>query len=296
MNALTAIWNRILQTVTIIHFPSDILDILIVTFLIYKVLSLSRSRSSSRIIKAVVLLLVLSYVSEVLKLYALNYVISKVIEVGIIALVVVFQPELRRVMERLGGSTIRTILLPKSRSTDSLTTVQASVAACRSMAAQRVGALIVFERENKLDEYFESVTVVNADVSDQLLKNIFFPKAALHDGAVIIRNDRIAAAGCVLPLTENTNLNGDLGTRHRAALGISEKSDAVVVVVSEETGVISCAIGGRMRRYLTPENLERLLQEELMEEADTTQRGLSGLLRRISKGKDGKEEDSHAEE
>jgi len=296
LNALTAIWNRILQTVTIIHFPSDILDILIVTFLIYKVLSLSRSRSSSRIIKAVVLLLVLSYVSEVLKLYALNYVISKVIEVGIIALVVVFQPELRRVMERLGGSTIRTILLPKSRSTDSLTTVQASVAACRSMAAQRVGALIVFERENKLDEYFESGTVVNADVSDQLLKNIFFPKAALHDGAVIIRNDRIAAAGCVLPLTENTNLNGDLGTRHRAALGISEKSDAVVVVVSEETGVISCAIGGRMRRYLTPENLERLLQEELMEEADTTQRGLSGLLRRISKGKDGKEEDSHAEE
>ena len=296
MNALTAIWNRILQTVTIIHFPSDILDILIVTFLIYKVLSLSRSRSSSRIIKAVVLLLVLSYVSEVLKLYALNYVISKVIEVGIIALVVVFQPELRRVMERLGGSTIRTILLPKSRSTDSLTTVQASVAACRAMAAQRVGALIVFERENKLDEYFESGTVVNADVSDQLLKNIFFPKAALHDGAVIIRNDRIAAAGCVLPLTENTNLNGDLGTRHRAALGISEKSDAVVVVVSEETGVISCAIGGRMRRYLTPENLERLLQEELMEEADTTQRGLSGLLRRISKGKDGKEEDSHAEE
>jgi len=296
LNALTAIWNRILQTVTIIHFPSDILDILIVTFLIYKVLSLSRSRSSSRIIKAVVLLLVLSYVSEVLKLYALNYVISKVIEVGIIALVVVFQPELRRVMERLGGSTIRTILLPKSRSTDSLTTVQASVAACRSMAAQRVGALIVFERENKLDEYFESGTVVNADVSDQLLKNIFFPKAALHDGAVIIRNDRIAAAGCVLPLTENTNLNGDLGTRHRAALGISEKSDAVVVVVSEETGVISCAIGGRMRRYLTPENLERLLQEELMEEEDTTQRGLSGLLRRISKGKDGKEEDSHAEE
>ena len=296
MNALTAIWNRILQTVTIIHFPSDILDILIVTFLIYKVLSLSRSRSSSRIIKAVVLLLVLSYVSEVLKLYALNYVISKVIEVGIIALVVVFQPELRRVMERLGGSTIRTILLPKSRSTDSLTTVQASVAACRAMAAQRVGALIVFERESKLDEYFESGTVVNADVSDQLLKNIFFPKAALHDGAVIIRNDRIAAAGCVLPLTENTNLNGDLGTRHRAALGISEKSDAVVVVVSEETGVISCAIGGRMRRYLTPENLERLLQEELMEEADTTQRGLSGLLRRISKGKDGKEEDSHAEE
>ncbi len=296
MNALTAIWNRILQTMTIIHFPSDILDILIVTFLIYKVLSLSRSRSSSRIIRAVVLLLVLSYLSDILKLYALNYVISKVIEVGIIALVVVFQPELRRVMERLGGSSLRTMLLPAARSTDSLPTVEATVAACRSMAGQKVGALIVFERENKLDEYFESGTVVNADVSEQLLKNIFFPKAALHDGAVIIRSDRIAAAGCVLPLTEVTNLNRDLGTRHRAALGMSEKSDAVVVVVSEETGVISCAIGGRMRRYLTPENLERLLQEELMEDENAARRSLSGLFKRSRKGQKGKEEDSHAEE
>ena len=307
MTALTALWNRILQTMTIIHFPSDILDILIVTYLIYKVLSLSRSRSSARIIKAVVLLLVLSYLSDVLKLYALNYVISKVIEVGIIALVVVFQPELRRVMERLGGSTLRTIFQTKSKSADSLTTVQAAVAACRSMSRQKIGALIVFERENRLDDYFTGGTIINADVSEQLLKNIFFPKAALHDGAVIIRNDRIAAAGCVLPLTEISSLNSDLGTRHRAALGMSEKSDAVVVVVSEETGVISCAIGGNLRRFMTPENLERLLQEELIAEDDSSQRNLGGLLRRVREGKarkerkdgedrkDGKEEDSHAE-
>ena len=234
------------------------------------------------------LLLVLSYVSEVLKLYTLNYVISKVIEVGIIALVVVFQPELRRVMERLGGSTIRTIFQAKPKSADSLTTVQATVAACRSMSRQKIGALIVFERENKLDDYFTSGTIINADVSEQLLKNIFFPKAALHDGAVIIRNDRIAAAGCVLPLTEISSLNSDLGTRHRAALGMSEKSDAVVVVVSEETGVISCAIGGNLRRFMTPENLERLLEEELITEDNSSQRNLGGLLRKVLEGKAGK--------
>ena len=293
MNALTAFFNRIFQAVTIINFPSDILDILIVTFLIYKVLSLSRSKSSAQIIKAVVVLLVLSYVSDALKLYALNYVVSKVIEVGIIALVVVFQPELRRIMERLGGSSIRSLLLPREQSGDSLRTVTETVAACRSMSRQKVGALIVFERDNNLEEYFSTGTVVNADVSEELLKNIFFPKAALHDGAVVIRNDRIAAAGCVLPLTENPNLSRDLGTRHRAAIGMSEHSDAVVVVVSEETGVISCVVGGNLKRYLTPETLERFLREELLEETETPVTGkLRGLLQKAWAGK---EEDSHAE-
>ena len=293
MSALTAIWNRILQTVTIINFPSDILDILIITYLIYKVLSLTRSRSSAQIIKAVVFLLVLSYVSDALKLYALNYVVSKVIEVGIIALVVVFQPELRRVMEQLGGSSVRSLLLPKARSADSLGTVTETVSACRSMSRQKIGALIVFERQNSLEEYFRTGTVVNADVSEELLKNIFFPKAALHDGAVIIRSDRIAAAGCVLPLTENANLSRDLGTRHRAAIGMSEHSDAVVVVVSEETGVISCVIGGVLRRYLTPETLERVLREELLEDsAPPVRHRISELF---GKMRNRKEEDEHAE-
>ncbi|MBQ9268263.1 MAG: diadenylate cyclase CdaA [Oscillospiraceae bacterium] len=282
-----------MQTVTIINFPSDILDILIITYLIYKVLSLTRSRSSAQIIKAVVFLLVLSYVSDALKLYALNYVVSKVIEVGIIALVVVFQPELRRVMERLGGSSVRSLLLPKARSADSLGTVTETVSACRSMSRQKIGALIVFERQNSLEEYFRTGTVVNADVSEELLKNIFFPKAALHDGAVIIRRDRIAAAGCVLPLTENANLSRDLGTRHRAAIGMSEHSDAVVVVVSEETGVISCVIGGVLRRYLTPETLERVLREELLEDSAPPVRHRLGEL--FGKMRNRKEEDDHAE-
>ena len=200
---------------------------------------------------------------------------------------------IRRVMEQLGGSSVRSLLLPKARSADSLGTVTETVSACRSMSRQKIGALIVFERQNSLEEYFRTGTVVNADVSEELLKNIFFPKAALHDGAVIIRRDRIAAAGCVLPLTENANLSRDLGTRHRAAIGMSEHSDAVVVVVSEETGVISCVIGGVLRRYLTPETLERVLREELLEDSAPPVRHRLGEL--FGKMRNRKEEDDHAE-
>lgn len=293
MNALELLWDRILRIVTIINFPTDILDILIVTFLIYKVLNLSKSRSSAQIVKAVIFLLVLSYLSGVLGFNALNYIVSRVIEVGLVALVVVFQPELRRAMERLGGSSIKGMLVPKARVGDSARTVEQTVSACRAMSRQKIGALIVFERENNLDEYFKTGTVVDATVSAELLKNIFFPKAALHDGAVVVRNDRIMAAGCVLPLTENPNLSRELGTRHRAAIGITEHSDAVVVVVSEETGVISCASGGNLKRYLTPESLSSFLTDELVEEEKLpVHYRLFGLLDKVKKGK---EEDSHEE-
>lgn len=293
MNALESLWNRILGAITIINFPTDVLDILIVTFLIYKVLNLSKSKSSAQIIKAVIFLLVLSYVSSELGLNTLNYVVSKVIEVGLIALVVVFQPELRRAMERLGGSSIKGMLVPKVQVGDSARTVEQTVSACRAMSRQKIGALIVFERENSLDEYFKTGTVVDAEVSAELFKNIFFPKAALHDGAVVVRNDRIAAAGCVLPLTENPNLSRELGTRHRAAIGVTEHSDAVVVVVSEETGVISCVSGGNLRRYLTPESLARFLTDELVEEEKLpVHHRLLGLFDKVKKGKD---EDSHEE-
>lgn len=266
MEAIQMLWARFLRVLTMINFPTDILDILIVTFLIYKILNLAKSRSTMQIIKAVIFLFVLSYVSSVAGLNALNYIVSRTIEVGLVALVVVFQPELRRALERLGGSSLKGIITPKVRPGDTVETLEQTVEACRTMSRQKIGALIVFERENNLEEYFRTGTVVDAAVSAELLKNIFFPKAALHDGAVVVRSDRIAAAGCVLPLTENPNLSRDLGTRHRAAIGISEHSDAVVVVVSEETGVISCVQGGSLKRYLTPENLLKLLKEELVAE------------------------------
>ena len=142
--------------------------------------------------------------------------------------------------------------------------VTAVVTACESMSKSRTGALIVFERKILLDEYFKTGTLLDAIVSDELLRNLFFTKAALHDGAVIIRQARIAAAGCVLPLSENTHLSSDLGTRHRAGIGMSESSDAVVVIVSEETGTISVAVGGMLKRHLAPRTLERLLMNELV--------------------------------
>ena len=286
------LWNKILRVVTIINFPTDILDILIVTFLIYKVLNLAKSRSTMQIVKAVLFLLILSFISSAADLNALNYVVSKIIEVGLIALVVVFQPELRRAMERLGGSSLKGLLVPKTQMGDSVKTVEQTVAACRTMSRQKIGALIVFERENNLEEYFKTGTVVDAELSSELLKNIFFPKAALHDGAVVVRNDRIAAAGCVLPLTENPNLSRELGTRHRAAIGITEHSDAVVVVVSEETGVISCVTGGNLKRYLTPESLTKLLKEELVEEEKLpVHHRLLGVLDKVKKGKESHEEE-----
>jgi diadenylate cyclase len=255
-----------MRVVSIVNFPTDILDILIVTFLIYKILNLAKSRSTLQILKAVLFLLVLSYVSSAVGLNALNYVVSKTIEVGLIALVVVFQPELRRALERLGGSSLRGFLTPKVSAGEAEKMIEEVVSACRTMSRQKIGALMVFERKSNLDEYFKTGTVVDATLSAELIKNIFFPKAALHDGAVVIRDWRIAAAGCVLPLTQSPHLSRELGTRHRAAIGITEHTDAVVVVVSEETGVISCVSAGNLRRYLTADALAKFLREELVVE------------------------------
>ena len=286
MNAIVELWNRLHSAITIIKI-NDILDILIVAFLIYQLLRLTRSKSAGQIVRVVILLLVLSAASTFLGLNTLNFIISKVLEIGLIALVVVFQPELRRLLERLGGTQLFWILGGKDRSVENLRTVEETVKACQEMSRQKVGALIVFERGNNLEEYFSTGTLVNADVSEELLKNIFFPKAALHDGAVVIRHDRIAAAGCVLPLSENPDLSRDLGTRHRAAIGISEHSDSLVVVVSEETGVISCASGGTLRRYMTPETLSKYLKAELLEDDTASSNPLSGLLDKVRKDKGG---------
>lgn len=294
MNTLELFWNRIKNIITIINFPTDIFDILIVMFLIYKILTFSKSQTAVKIIKAVVALLLLSYLSDLLHLNALNFLVSTAIEIGLVALVVVFQPELRRALERLGGGSIKSLFVAKNQEGDMENTIDQTVQACRTMSRQKVGALIVFERQHSLEEYFKTGTVLDAAVSTELLKNVFFPKAALHDGAVIIRGDRLSAAGCVLPLTENPNLSRDLGTRHRAAIGISEHSDSIVVVVSEETGVISCALGGNLKRYLTPESLTRLLKEELMEEEKIPVH--HRFLQFFEKNKDNKDEDSHENE
>lgn len=287
MNTLSLLWSKILGIISMINFPTDILDILIVAFLIYKILGFTKSKTSGQIVKAVAVMLVLTYLSDLLKLNTLNFIIGKALEVGLIALVVVFQPELRRLLERLGSSNIRSLLAPKVETGNIDQMIEHIVSACRSMSRQKIGALIVFERKNSLEEYFKTGTVVDAAISEELLKNIFFPKAALHDGAVVIRDQRVAAAGCVLPLTSNPNLSRDLGTRHRAAIGITEHSDAVVVVVSEETGVISVVVRGDLRRYLTPDSLTKLLKRELKEENDASvQNAFQRILDKLNRSRD----------
>ena len=265
----------------------DIVDILVVACLIYKVIMMVRSTSAARIAKSVLIILILAGVTQLLNMYLLNYILDKILEIGLVALIVVFQPELRRMLEKLGSKNVREILSVKEEQREIDRVIEQTVQACEIMAKERTGVLIVFERSIPLLEYQKSGTVVDACVSSELLRNLFFTKASLHDGAVIIRNDRIAAAGCVLPLTENHNISSDLGTRHRAGIGISENSDAVVVIVSEETGTISVAIGGLLKRHLMPETLEKLLINELIPQEPEQQdnRFRARLLKLLGAGK-----------
>lgn len=242
---------------------SDFVDIVIVAYLLYKFIWLARKSNFSNVAKGIVLIIVGLWLSEVLKLTMINYLLRKVLELGLIALLIIFQPELRRLLERLGSTFSNGKALNGTAINDVITQ---TVNACMSMSENHTGALIIFERSVSLTHIISNGTIINSDVSAELLKNIFFKNAPLHDGAVIIRNMKIAAAGCVLPLTDRTNLNKELGTRHKAGIGMSEKSDAVVVIVSEETGAVSVAIDGMLKRHLTEESLSRILHTELVKE------------------------------
>lgn len=272
----------------------DIVDILVVAVLIYAIFSMIQTTGAARIAKSVVLILLLTGLTELLNMYLLNYLLDAVLGIGLIVLVVVFQPEIRRMLERLGGKSLREILSTGEEEREIDRVISQTVSACETMSRERTGVLIVFERKLPLLEYQKDGTVLDARVSSELLRNIFFTKAALHDGAVIIRGDRIAAAGCVLPLTQNRNLSSDLGTRHRAGIGMSEVSDAVVVIVSEETGTISVAVGGMLKRHLAPQTLEKLLQNELAPQRETKTRNPLKLLRNKYKRKEKDETDAEA--
>lgn len=269
----------------------DVVDILLVAFVIYKIILMLQTTSSARIAKSIVIILLLTAATSLLNMYLMNYLLDKILEIGLIALVIMFQPELRRMLEKLGSKSFREILSMKEEQRNIDRVISETVRACEIMSRERTGVLIVFERTTSLEDYQKTGTVIDARVSTELLRNIFFTKASLHDGAVIIRNERIAAAGCVLPLTENRNISSDLGTRHRAGIGMSEVSDAVVVIVSEETGTISVAISGMLKRHLAPQTLEKLLLNELAPKEEVKTRNPLKLLRRQRKEKD----DSDAE-
>ena len=258
---------------------SDYLDIIIVAYLLYRLIPLVRTTGTSRIAKAIVGILLVAWLTDLLNLYALSFIFKQFLQVGLIALVVLFQPELRRMLDHLGNMKLHKILGTAKPGDEMAPIISQTVAACEVMSRERVGALIVFARDNQLEEYLKTGTKIEGQVSEQLIRNIFFPKASLHDGAVIIRDGRVAAAGCVLPLSSSNRLHADLGTRHRAGVGMSEASDAVVVIVSEETGTISVAVGGMLKRHLASQTLERLLMNELCPEETPAQENLVVRLR-----------------
>lgn len=280
----------LLQQITNIKF-TDILDIILVAFLIYMLMPLFRTTGTARIAKVAVIVVVVAWMTDAFKLHTLSFILDQFLAVGLLALVVLFQPEIRRMIDHLGSVKFRKIFGVTKPEQEMQPVIRQVVNACEDMSRERVGALIVFERDNHLDEFFKTGTVIDAQVSSQLLRNIFFPKAALHDGAMIIRNGRVTAAACVLPLSESRRLSVDLGTRHRAGVGVSEATDAVVVIVSEETGAISVAVDGMLKRHLAPQTLERLLINELCPEDATQDDSLVLKLRQKLQKKE--KEDKH---
>lgn len=244
---------------------TDVIDMLVVAYVIYKGMALLRKSSAAQVGKAILFIVVTLWVSHQLNLNVVNFVLGKAMELGLLALVIVFQPEIRRFLEQIGSNNFGDFWgLKEVPVTEMETAIRETVAAYTELSKDRVGALTVFERKNRLNVIIESGTMMDATVSGELMKNIFYPKAPLHDGAVVIRNGRLAGAGCMLPLSSNMNLSRDLGMRHRAGIGMSEHSDAIVAIVSEETGAISVASNGRLKRHLAPETLERLLRNELL--------------------------------
>jgi diadenylate cyclase len=251
---------RYLETIAV----SDLVDIAIIAFILYRLIRLMRNSQAAQVIKGIVFVMILQGLSDLLQLHVLNFLLKSVVQVGFIALIVVFQPEIRHFLGQMGSNNLRRLLMKEEDEDTLKKAIHETVSAYQQMSKGKVGALTVFERNSLLSDQIRNGSPLDAAVSDELLKNIFYPKAPLHDGAVIVREGRIVAAGCVLPLSDNPNISRELGTRHRAGLGISEHTDAVVVICSEETGSVSVAMGGVLKRHLAPETLERLLCNELL--------------------------------
>ena len=265
----------------------DILDILIVAYIIYRVMKLLKDTSAERLIKGIIILVGIMLLASMLHLTMISWLLQQALNVGLFAIVVVFQPELRRLLEQIGKGNFSRLIVPADAPDEVESMTTATVSACADMSRTKTGALIVFERRERLGEIISTGTMVDAAPSAELIKNIFFKNSPLHDGAMIVRAGRVCAAGCVLPLSGNQSLSRDLGTRHRAAVGMSESADSVLVVVSEETGSISVAIGGMLKRHLSPDMLRKLLENELLD-SEKQEKSRLAAIRDMWKGGAGK--------
>ena len=261
---------------------SDIIDILVVTVIIYELLMLTRQTRGSAVLKGLLLLLLIVGASNLLGLTALNWLLMAVLKNGALVLVILFQPELRKALEQMGRGAI--IDKKRREVPDDQEHIITEIIQCLTdLSRRRVGALIVFERKTGLKDVIETGISIDAEISAALLENIFEPNTPLHDGAVVIRGPRVMAGACILTLTEGRGISHELGTRHRAAIGVSETTDALVLIVSEETGIISMARGGKLTRHLDSKSLQEILGE-MYQQSHTPL--WSGLLHR-SKAKEG---------
>ncbi len=261
----------------------DIIDILVVAYVVYKLIQFARETRAGQLLKGIVLLVILTQLSGWLQLNTVNFILLNAMQVGVLALVIVFQPELRRALDKMGRSSFGNFFKPDTPANYNVfDMISAIKEAAGSLSLSKTGALIVIERETKLGEIIHTGTTIDAEVSAQMLENIFFPNSPLHDGAVILKKGRIAAASCYLPLTNDDSLSKQLGTRHRAAIGISETADCVAVVVSEETGKISLALGGDLTRNLTPDSLAKWLEKLLLPSGEENPDGKS-IIKKVAK-------------
>ena len=278
--AIASWWEWMVSIAMNFQFK-DAVDIIIVAFLIYGVVKLVRETRAGQLVKGLFLLVILFIISSYFNLVMVSRVLAYFFQFAFVAILIVFQPEIRKALEQVGrnnvGQSIAAVVTGRDRSYDRAQirkAINAVVDGVGILQQLKMGALIVFERKTKLGDIIETGTQINCEPSGQIVGNIFFNKAPLHDGAMIIRDGMIHAAGCILPLTKNTSVSAELGTRHRAALGVSEESDAVVVVVSEETGQISVAVNGVLARRFTRDTLRDVLEGYLIpqEEASTVRR------------------------
>ena len=242
----------------------DVVDILIIAFIIYRILTLMRKTNASSVIKGIILLLVIAWLSNFLNMYVITYLLNQIMQMGLLVIIVLFQPELRKLFEQVGSSRFNLIFRKRVRLENAEAILQSVISAAKAMAKTKTGAIIVFEREVGLNDYAVTGVSIDANISSALIQNIFAYNSPLHDGALLIRDGRILAAACMLPMSNNINIGRELGMRHRAGVGISERSDAVTVIVSEQTGAISVAVDGMLKRHLPEDTFEKLLRNEFM--------------------------------
>lgn len=279
LDTVYTVWNQFVYTISNLRI-FDIIDILIIAFIVYKAIEFLRETRAGQLVKGIVFLLALYAFAIAFKLAVLRWLLSAVFGSAIVAIAIIFQPELRRLLERVGQTKIGNLQSGGDEAKAIADSVNKICKAAGQMQKTKTGALIVFERKTQLGEIINTGTVVDAEVSESLVNNIFFPKSPLHDGAAIVRDGRIYAASCILPLTQSTAFSSQLGTRHRAAIGMTENSDAIVLIVSEETGIISVAFNGQITRNHTVQSAFEEIKDKLVNDNEQEN---DSLIKRIFK-------------